>query len=307
MNKNFGIVIVSFLFALVLWLYLNLNQSFSLDLSIPVIINSSKTQALAEEIPNNIDVKIRGKGWDLLNILISQDLVYDLDISKMKKDSKIITEQFVNERLKLQTDITVIDINPDTIDINFDKVSEKKVPVRNNIIVNLRDGYSIIGDAKLNPDSVSIKGALYLLNKIKYIPTVTKVFNNVNSDISGTITLKDTLQNLLKIEKSSVDFYIKVQLSAEKNYEDIEVKILNVPEDKEVLLIPPKITISIRGGVEELTSISAGELIPNIEYKSIEEDTLGFVIPELVLPENTNLMKIEPQKLQYIIKKKQED
>lgn len=307
MNKNVGIVIVSFLFALILWLYLNLNQSFSLDLSIPVIINSSKTQALAEEIPNNIDVKIRGKGWDLLNILISQDLVYDLDISKMKKDSKIITEQFVNERLKLQTDITVVDINPDTIDINFDKVSEKKVPVRNNIVVNLRDGYRIIGDPALDPDSVSIKGASYLLNKIKYIPTVTKVFNNVNSDISGTITLKDTLQNLLKVEKSSVDFFIKVQLSAEKNYEDIEVKILNVPEDKEVLLIPPKITISIRGGVEELTRISAGEIIPNIEYNSIEVDTLGFVIPELVLPENTNLMKIEPQKLQYIIKKKQEN
>ncbi|MBK9331812.1 MAG: hypothetical protein IPM96_05235 [Ignavibacteria bacterium] len=258
MKKNIGIIIIAFLFALILWMYINLNQSFSIDLSIPVNITSSKSQALAEEIPNS-------------------------------------------------SDISVLEINPDTIQISFDKVSEKRVPVRNNIIVNLKEGYSIVGKPELNPDSVSIQGASYVLNKIKYIPTQTKVFNNVNSDLSGVISLKDTLHNLLKIENSSIEYFFKVQLSAEKNFEDVEVVILNLPEDKEVLLIPPKINVSLRGGVDELARTTAAEILINIEYQNIEEDTLGFVIPEIKLPDNTSLLKTEPQKLQYIIKKKQQN
>src|SRR5829696_5319590 len=125
MKKNFKILLFSCTFALALWLYINLNLSYSLDLSIPVEVQSAKNQALSEEIPSSIDVTVKGKGWDLLNILISKNLKYFLDISKLKKDSRIITEQFVNERLNLQPNVSVLKIIPDTININFDKVSEK--------------------------------------------------------------------------------------------------------------------------------------------------------------------------------------
>ncbi|MDQ3022531.1 MAG: CdaR family protein [Bacteroidota bacterium] len=304
MGKNPKILIFSFLFAFALWMYINLNFSYSVDISIPVEIQSSNSQALSEEIPNSIDVTVKGKGWDLINIIISKNVKYNLDISRFKKDSRIITEQFVNERLNLNPNISVLKITPDTININFDKVSEKVVPVKNNIIINLKDGYSIVGKSVLNPDSVNIQGASPLLNKIKYFPTEEKVFNNVNSDINGVVNLKDTLSNLVKAELKQVSFYYDVQLSAEKIFEDITVDISNPPDDKEVLLIPPKINISVRGGVEQLAQIGYSDIKVNIEYENIESDTLGFVIPEVKIPKETTLLKIEPQKLQYIIKKK---
>jgi YbbR domain-containing protein len=304
MNKNFRIFLLSFFFATALWLYISLNLSYSLDVSIPFEIQTTKSQALTEEVPNTIDVKVKGKGWDLLNILISKDLKYSLDISKLKKDSKIITEQFVNERLNLQPNLSVIKINPDTISISFDKVSGKTIPVKNNIVVNLKEGYSIIGNPVLTPDSVSIQGSSYLVNKIKSIQTESKYFNNVNSDIAGVIKLKDTLSNIIKINPSQISFYYKVELSAEKSFEDVAVNIINIPEDKEVLLIPPKVSLSVRGGVEQLSQISMTDIDVNVEFNLIESDTLGFIIPEVNIPEELNLLKIEPQKLQYIIKKK---
>ena len=247
---------------------------------------------------------MRGKGWDLFSLLISKDLKYSLDISKRKKDTRIISEQFVNERLNLQPNLSVIKINPDTISISFDKVSGKTIPVKNNIVVNLREGYSIIGDPVLTPDSVSITGSSYLVNKIKSIQTESKYFNNVNSDIAGIIKLKDTLSNIVKIDSSQISFYYKVELSAEKSFEDVAVNIVNIPEDKEVLLIPPKVNLSVRGGVEQLSQISMSDINVNVEFNLIESDTLGFIIPEVNIPEELNLLKIEPQKLQYIIKKK---
>ena len=156
----------------------------------------------------------------------------------------------------------------------------------------------------LTPDSVSIQGSSYLVNKIKSIQTESKYFNNVNSDIAGIIKLKDTLSNIVKIDPSQISFYYKVELSAEKSFDDIAVNVINIPEDKEVLLIPPKVNLSVRGGVEQLSQISMSDIKVNVEFNLIESDTLGFIIPEVNIPEELNLLKIEPQKLQYIIKKK---
>ena len=304
MKKQLPILIASFIFAVALWSYVSLSQSYSLDLSIPLEVKTGKSQAITEDIPSSIDLTIKGKGWDLLSVLISEDLKYSLDLSKLKRDSRISTEQFVSERLNLKPELTLVSINPDTINIEFDKILEKTVPIRNNIKINLKEGYGIVGKPKLTPDSVTISGSANIVSKIKFIPTETRVFENVNNAVTGTIALKDTLSNILKSDVKFVDFKYNIQLSAEKTVEDVIVVINGVPEDKEVLLIPPKVNVSIRGGVDLLAGISPLEITASVNFETIENDTLGFVVPEVAIPDETNLLKSEPQKLQYIIKKK---
>ena len=304
MKKQLPILITAFVFAVALWLYVSLSLSYSLDLSIPLEIKTGKSQAITEDIPSNIDLTVKGKGWDLLSVLISKDLKYSLDLSKMKRDSRISTEQFISERLNLKPELALVSISPDTINIEFDKILEKTVPVRNNIKVNLKDGYGIVGKPKLIPDSVTISGSANIVSKIKFIPTEFRLFENVNSSISGTIALKDTLSNMLKSDVKFVDFEYSIQLSAEKNVDEVTVEILGVPDDKEVLLIPPKVSVSVRGGVDQLARITTSEISASVDFETIESDTLGFVVPEIEIPDETNLLKTEPQKLQYIIKKK---
>ncbi len=304
MKKQLPILIAAFVFAVALWLYVSLSLSYSLDLSIPLEIKTGKSQAITEDIPSTIDLTVKGKGWDLLSVLVSKDLRYSLDLSKMKRDSRISTEQFISERLNLKPELSLVSINPDTINIEFDKILEKTVPVRNNIRVNLKEGYGIVGKPKLTPDSVTVSGSANIVSKIKFIPTEFRLFENVNNPINGTIALKDTLSNVLKSDVKFVDFEYNIQLSAEKTVDEVIVEIIGVPEDKEVLLIPPKVSVSVRGGVDQLARITTSEISASVDFETIESDTLGFVIPEIEIPDETNLLKTEPQKLQYIIKKK---
>lgn len=305
MNKSLKILIFSFIFAFALWIYINLNLVYSIDVSIPVEIQSAKSQALSEEIPSSIDVKVKGRGWDLIGVLMAKDLKYNLDISKFKKDTRIITQQFVNDRMNLKPNLSILEISPDTININFDKVYEKLVPVKSNISVDLKDGYSIIGNINLDPDSVTVQGASNLVNRIKSIPTEPLSLKNVNADMSGSVALKDTLANLIKVDRSRINYSFTVQLSAEKMFNEIILEVRNVPEGKEVLLIPPRVNIELRGGVDELSKINSSDISIFVEFSNIESDTLGFVVPEIELPGETNLLMMEPQKLQYIIKNKQ--
>ncbi|MBX7042250.1 MAG: hypothetical protein K1X85_05050 [Ignavibacteria bacterium] len=304
MKKQLPIFIAAFLFSVALWIYVSLSKSYSLDLSIPLEIRTGKSQAVTEDMPSSIDVTVRGKGWDLLSVLISKDLKYTLDLSKYKRDTKIATEQLVSERVNLNPDVSLVSIDPDTIDIEFDKILEKTVPVRNNIRVNLREGYAIVGTPKLTPDSIEISGAANVVSKIRFIPTEVRVFENVNAPLSGTIALKDTLPNSLKYGIKFVDFRYNIQLSAEKTIEDVLISVNGVPDDKEVLVIPPKISVSVRGGVDQLARILPTDVSAILEFEAIEEDTLGFIVPQILIPEETTLLKSEPQKLQYIIKKK---
>lgn len=304
MKSKLPAIIIALIFASALWAYVSLSSSYSLDLSVPVEVKTTKSQALSDELPSSIEMTVKGKGWDLLSMILSRDLRYTLDLTKVKRDSRVSTRQLISESMNLKQDLSLVTLNPDTISISFDRVLEKRVPVRSDIRINLREGYSIIGKPKLTPDSVTITGSANLVSRIRSVSTESKVFENVNSSVSGTIALKDTFPSSVKADVRSVDFRYNIQLSAEKSIEEVIVSINDVPDDKEVLLIPPKITVSIRGGVDQLARISPSDITAGVEFPDIESDTLGFVVPEINIPEETSLLSFEPQKLQYIIKKK---
>lgn len=307
MRKNIFIYISSLIFAIIIWMYINLNLVYNISVSIPLDIKLSKVQAIASDLPNRVDVSIKGKGWDLLGVMLSKNLKLNLDLTNYKKDTKVNIAQYVNELLSLSSNVLILSVNPDVVEINFDNITSKMVKVKNLVNVVTKEGYIIVGTPKVNPDSVKISGAISVIGKIKFLPTEQINILNVNNGFTKTINILDTLNNIIKIEPKSVTVTYDIELFAEKNYEDINVLISNVPQDKEVLLIPPKLKIYLRGGVEQLAKINPEEIFAGIEFKQIENDSLGYVSPKISLPVDVTVTKYEPQKFQYIIKKKNID
>jgi len=288
----------------ILWIYLNLSYSYSINIDVPVQVDYSKSQAVSDQLPEKLQVTVNGKGWDLMSILMFKKPSYILDLSKFKQETKIVTNQSIADRLNLPSGVSVLKISPDEIEINLDKYSEKYVKVRGNLSVKTKENYRLIGAPRFSPDSVKIIGANSVLNKIKFIPTEIKSLEDVNSNMSGLINLKDTLGNLIKIEPKSIRYTFNVELAADKNFEEIDISVNNVPENKEVLLIPPKADLSLKGGVEQLSKINPAEIKMFIDFSKLEDDTLGYFVPEIQLPVEANIINITPPKFQYIIKMK---
>lgn len=307
MRKNIFIYLSSFLFAVLLWLYINLNLVYNISIAIPLDINLSKTQALANDLPGFADVSVKGKGWDLMLLILSKNLSLNIDLTNYKKDTKINIAQATNDLLSKSSNVVVLSVNPDNIEINFDNIVSKIIKVKNLVNVNPKDGYLVIGSPKITPDSVKVSGAMSIIGKIKFLPTESMNINNVNSGFTKTVKIIDTLINIIKIEPKTVTVSYNIELSAEKNFEDLNVVVSNVPQDKEVLLVPPKLKLYLRGGVDQLAKINPDEIYAGIEYRQIDSDSLGFVSPKIVLPADVIVVKYEPQKFQYIIKKKNSD
>ena len=304
MRKNIFIFSITFISACLLWLYINLNLSYTVNISVPVEVKLSNSQALGTDLPSFIDVSLKGKGWELLEIYLSKKTVYNLDLTGYKKDIKLSVSQKIGEMLNIPPSVSILNVNPENIEINFDNITFRMVKVKNLVNVIPKDGYFVVGTPRISPDSVKISGAMSIIGKIKYLPTEILNITNINNGFTKTVNIIDTLTNVMRIEPKAVTISYNIELLAEKNFEDVNIIVSNVPPDKEVLLVPPKLKLYLRGGVEQLSKINPEEIFAGVEFKSIDSDSLGYVSPKVTLPVDATVIKFEPQKFQYIIKKK---
>lgn len=307
MKRNIIIITISFIFALALWLYISLSDNYIVNLSIPVNLKLSQRQALASEIPNTIDVTLRGKGWDLLTVMLGHKPVYNLDLSNYKKNVKISPISDLKSIIGIPEHITVLNIYPDTLDIVFDNITEKYLKVKNNLTVIPKEGYVIVGNPRIEPDSVKVYGASSVIMKLKSIPTESLTIENVSQKFSKIVNLKDTLTNLIQIEPKTVTIFYNIELLAEKKLEGVDVVVKNLPLDKEVVIIPPKIDLIFRGGVNHLSRLRESDVAVSIDFNVLEKDSTGFITPDIRIPVDYGLIKYEPNQFQYIIKSKTEN
>lgn len=307
MRRNIIIFVNTFIFSVLIWLYINLNLTYSHVLNVPLEVIYSKNQAISSELPSNVEITIKAKGWELLSIMLMKEPKYLLDVSGYKKDGSIYLSQNAADALQFPSGVVVQNVIPDIIEFTFDNIITKYVKVRANTVVNTKTGYTVVGSPRIVPDSVKLTGARSVISKIKYLYTFYKEFNGIGSSFSREIEIQDTLANLIKVEPKVVNVFYRIELSAEKTFEDVEVSVRNVPEDKEVLLVPPKIKVSLRGGVEQLSKLFSSDIKALIDYSQIESDEQGYVVPKLELPENLNVIQLEPEEFQYIVKKKSAD
>ncbi|MDO8550592.1 MAG: hypothetical protein Q7S39_10655, partial [Ignavibacteria bacterium] len=102
---------------------------------------------------------------------------------------------------------------------------------------------------------------------------------------------------------SNVTVNLDVQKIVDKNFDNLPVSVLDIPSDREVVLLPNRISIGVRGGINILGKLNEDQLKAFVYYRDVVLDTLGNVAPYVKSPQNTSLIYTRPERLRYIIKK----
>jgi len=110
------------------------------------------------------------------------------------------------------------------------------------------------------------------------------------------------LKNIIKLSNETVWIDIHVQMFAEQEYKDVPIVLENFPDNHQIYILPSVIDIIVRSGVDILATFDPNQLKIIIDYKQLEKDTSGYLKPEAILPENLELVKLIPPKVQYIIR-----
>ena len=207
------------------------------------------------------------------------------------------------ERLKLPQGIRAVEIKPDTIVVVLDDKIKKTVPVEPVVTMTFREGYGVVGEITSIPDSITLTGAKALLDKIDRWQTDPLVFSSLKSDVNTRVGVSDTMSFGITPFPAAVSIQIDVQPIAEKSFKGIPVEVNQVPGNRLVVLIPPKIDIIVRGGIEQVAAVEQKDFSSYIDYKSILLDTTGSIQPVVTTPKDIKIVRQDPEQLQYVVRK----
>ncbi|MFA6540443.1 MAG: hypothetical protein WCT99_02485 [Bacteroidota bacterium] len=303
-EKKLPIFFFSLLFAFFVWVSVDLGNEFQITLDVPVRIdNLQPAKAIASSIPQSVQVKIQGTGWQLLNTIISPNIRYAIDFSNLSKRDTLFTYKNLNERISFPHGIHIFAIYPESVLVMLDTKISKTIPIEPDVRVSYRRGFDIVGEVRSSPDSITISGARSLLNTITQWRTKPVLLTDINAPAKISAELIDTLQLEISRPRISPVIEFDVQPIAEKTITDIPIDISQVPSNRTIVLIPPKMSIIIRSGVNTIAALTEKDFHISVDYTAILLDTSGMVQPTIHVPKNVTVVQREPDRIQYVVRK----
>jgi YbbR domain-containing protein len=302
MKKKLPIIIIAIIFSIVLWVSISLSNDYYATFSVPLrLVNFPDGYTTGSQIPKHISVKLRGKGWRLAALKLGRESDYDVSAGSDSGKKSVNLYNFSMDNQWLTSDIEIIDISPDTLSFDVEKIVSKRVEIVPDLNINFKPGFGLATEMTISPESTWVFGPKSKIRDIRGISTEKVSLNNLDDKVEEKIPLQNIPE--MNYSNSYINVILDVQKIVDKNFDNLTVDIIDVPSDRNVVLLPNKISVGLRGGVDVLAKLDNSRLKAHINYREVVLDTLGSVTPQIDLPENTSLLYIKPERLRYIIKK----
>lgn len=300
--KKLPLFIVSFVIALIIWVGVSLSNEYYYTLSLPLkITNLGNEFAIAEELPEKMTIKLKARGWKLAALLVSGSNDFLIDARKDTGKVTLKVANAVDENGWLTSDIQVLEYQPSVINLRLERLISKIVPVIPDIENTFKKGYGLAGETKIQPDSVSVSGARSFVERLRFLTTEKYIFEELTTRTTEVIPVD--FPNHITVYPSLVTVSVDAQKIVDKEFQDIPVEVNDVPGDRQVLIIPDKITVGVEGGVSLLGATTTTLIKAELHYKDIVNDTLGFVFPKITVPPFLRVVSQKPERIRYILKK----
>lgn len=302
MKKKINIVIISIIFSIILWISISLSNYYYATINVDLkIINLPEGFTTGSKLPEKITLKLKGRGWKLTAANIGSETEFQVSA---KKDSGWIKLNLKNSFVDnpwLSSEMEVMDISPDTLSFFVEKIVRKKLKIVPDLNLSYKNGFGLASPVYISPESVYVYGPSSLLSKNPVIKTEKKSFYNVDNKVTENIDLQE-FQGI-KFENNQTRIFLNVQRIVEQNFDNIPVLMRDIPKDRDVILLPNKVSAGVKGGIEYVGKVSTDQFHFYVNYRDVVLDTIGSINIRYELPENVSLIYIKPENLKYIIKK----
>ncbi len=185
--KNLGKKILAVVFALALWFSANMEQDVEKSISGDLqYMNLPADLVIMNEPPQTLNLRVRGPRTQL-SYLSPRDIVFTFDL--VNASPGVSKFEINTDQIKPPKGIRVIGVSPAEIRVDIDKVIEKKVDVKP--IIGLPDtGYEVVGEPRVTPSEVTIRGPKKIVSQIESISTDLVSTTAVKSNFTIEVPLR---------------------------------------------------------------------------------------------------------------------
>ena len=302
MKKKIPLIIISIAFSVIIWGTISLSEEYYANVNVPLrVVDFPIGYTIGNKIPENITIKLRGIGWKLFSVNIGKDVTYNISVNEDSGFKQIRLMDHLTDNRWMLSELDIIDIVPNSLSFSIERRIHKKLPIVADLSLDFKAGYGLAKQIVIEPDSVVIDGPQSVVNSLTEIKTKAIKLSSLDRFTIKNIDFINLPGTSFGTRFVSVNF--DIQRIVDKQFDDIDVEVLDVPPDRDVILLPNKISCNVRGGIDILGKLEKDQFRAFVFYREVVLDTLGNVIPHIEHPVNTTLKYIKPERLRYIIKK----
>ena len=299
------------------WLLNALGNSYSTKIIFQVnYINKPKEQVILNDLPAELNIKIRGLGFDLMGykLNINQPLV-EVNLGALKNKNvtdrttfsqTISTTNFSSDiSSQLGEHIDIQDIAPSSIRFIMDKKVEKILPVIPKAEITYAQQYQLFGNIIVKPSAVKVIGAASVLDTLTKIYTEKIILENLSETTNETVSYHPNYDELrLTFVPKKAMLYVPVEKFTETT-RTININAINVPDSVELKTIPNEIKVKFVLPLSKMAGLESAIFMANVDFIDINKNYNRKLKVNLVsYPEFIKSIVLLPSKVEYILKKK---
>lgn len=303
--KGSHIILLSVVFGVLVWFSVAMSDQYHLVVWAPLSIESVPAgKSVRTSVPPTLELKLRGSGWQVASLFWASELKLSFPYSMFNGQRRAITLTDVAELIGRRPGLQLIAMSPDSIFVELDRMAWRTIPVQLDCQMLFKDGYGQIGPAVVVPESVTIAGAESVIRTIDAWNTTHTIFENVKVPIDADIPLASSMLYMVSFSTPKVHIRINVEPFAEKTLGGIPVDAVSVAANRELILIPPRIDLVVRGGIRQLSLLTPDDLHVRVNYAAVLADSSGSVEAEVQAPSGVQIVARKPERLQYVVRKR---
>ena len=311
-RKEWLLLLLSLLLAFIIWLIHSLSLQYSVFLEYNVSLSSSlegrPRTAMSEDV---LIVRGRSEGYYILRQRIGRRKTLQVTVppgSIVHKGGDAFAVNCENIKSNiveaLGGNVNLDFIVSESLDFNFPRMASKKVPIVPKTSIVFDGQYMPVEQIELRPDSVEIYGDARLIETIDSVWTETISEMGVDGHIQGICGLVPIRR--VDYSEDNIFYSLNVVRYIEESL-DIPVTAIDVPEDKELIVLPSSVTLKFRR-LFSSTQYAPDNFVLAIKYADFIKTIDSEMIPVLVSkPDGVLSWEIRPRYVDCILLEKSDE
>jgi hypothetical protein len=303
--------ILSFLLFLALssafWFVNALGKERETIISLPVrYIGVPQNIAITNNLPLEITLNVKDVGLHLFDYSRSHitPLTIDLKRNFNAKGEILITSDELNAKIGryIKPTTTLLEVNPDSILVQYMKLSQKTLPIELVSKIELAPQYMLPEKIQPDPAVVTVFGPQRVLRKLKSVQTECLNVKNLND--TNSFLCKLLPEKYLRYSVKEVHVKLLVEQFTEKKVR-LPITFVNCPENLYIRTFPAFVNATYTVGLSYFNTVIPKDILVYLDYNDLKSGDLSK--QKLKITNNSSHIsniRISPQEVEFILEEK---
>ena len=195
-RKNLLVFAVCMLISTLLWVLMAFNSFYTTEIFVPIrYINLPENKILPDKLPSEAKIEISGSGYQLfsyrLRPKLAEVLIDGRNIGFKGEKGFISTFHAIDYFNRQHGDVKALNVNPDTVFLQFINRGFKKVPVVVHSFLDFAPDFNLRDSLVIRPDSIQITGSIEEIARIDRVETQSLIAQKLNKSVTYSLKLKE--------------------------------------------------------------------------------------------------------------------